>query len=189
MIRFPSASSEAILRHLISEAKRVLKPMGYLELSILDLDMRHMGDRLRRAIRKLKTRFAESDPNISFASASDSVLKEVGKKGFSAVKSCRVGIPVSRVVEGNVSPDSENEVSLADMMRDESVQGDDSISKMVAKVGRWWWSQCYEGDFGVRSVFADEEVMQECEEWGTFFNLLVCYAQKPAVGRRRTASV
>ncbi len=86
------------------------------------------------------------------------------------------------------------ERSLADMMRDETSVGDADITKMVAKVGRWWHMRCYEmgvmpdGDAS-RSIFSDEVLLKECEKWNTSFKLLVCHAQKPVVPRRRTASV
>jgi hypothetical protein len=84
-------------------------------------------------------------------------------------------------------------------MKDPSKQGDEGITKMVAKVGRWWFNRCYESDAVVTdkaknaangpSIFADEKVLEEAKRWETNFKLLVAYAQKPEVPRRRTASV
>jgi len=204
VVRFPAACSEPAYRNLVAESKRVLKPAGYLELSILDLDMMNMGNRTRRAIRGLKVKISVAEPEISLAPASDTVLRLVGKRGYHDIKSCRVGVPVASAVspqkadsrkEGSKNSRTESqEISLADLMKDESSAGDESITKMVAKVGRWWHTQCYE--MGVlphadlsRSVWSDGKVLDECERWGTSFKLLVCYAQKPVVPRRRTASV
>ncbi|KAI9742810.1 MAG: hypothetical protein M1818_003539 [Claussenomyces sp. TS43310] len=195
VVRFPIACSEAALRNLISESRRVLKASGYLELSILDLDMVNMGNRCRRAVRGLKVKIAGYDPTISLAPLSDTVLKLIGKRGFHDVKSCTVGVPVaSSVTKAITTPQQEKELSLADMMRDKSQVGDEGITKMVAKVGRWWFERCYVSrinpdDATTGSIFADKSLLEECERWGTSFKLLVCYAQKPAVPHRRTFSI
>ncbi|KAF4625548.1 hypothetical protein G7Y89_g12619 [Cudoniella acicularis] len=203
VVRFPAAMPDSAYRNLISEAKRVLKPAGYLEMAILDLDMMNMGNRARRAVRGLKVKMQVADPSISLASASDTMLRLVGKRGFSDVKTCNVGVPVASTIPSSSSTNNSSdpnakqkrqEMSLADMMKDESHVGDESITKMVAKVGRWWYTRCYEmgvmpdGDVS-RSIFTDEHVLNECEKWNSSFKLVVAYAQKPEVGRRRTASV
>lgn len=205
VFRFPSAMSESAYRNLISESKRVLKPSGYLEMAILDLDMMNMGNRARRAVRGLKVRIQVADPNISIGSASDVVLKMVGKRGFTDIKTCNVGVPVASAVPSSASskltanskePEdvAKEEMSLADMMRDESQAADEGITKMVAKVGRWWYARCYEsvvlpnGEVS-GSVLNDEALLHECEKWNANFKLAVAYAQKPVQGRRRTASV
>jgi hypothetical protein len=201
VLRFPPAGSDAVLRNLIGESKRVLKPGGYLEMSILDLDMMNMGNRARRAVRGLKVKISVAAPETSLASAADTVLRMIGKKGFQEIKSCKVGIPVATVVSARAStqgegqtPQEERDVSLADMMKDDSSVGDAGITKMVARVGRWWYLRCYEnavlpeGDTS-RSIFADAALLRECEKWSTSFKLLVCYAQKPVLPRRRTNSV
>jgi hypothetical protein len=195
VLRFPPASSLAAIRNQIAEARRVLKPSGYIERSILDLDMMNMGNRTRRAVRGLKVRISVADPEVSLASASDTVLRTIGRRGFHDIKSCTVGVPVASVVtSGSNITSPPEELSLADMMRDSSAASDLGITKMVAKVGRWWYMRCYEigilpdGDVG-NSIFSDDALLKECEKWGTSFKLLVCYAQKPVVPRRRTASV
>jgi len=197
VFRFPSALSEAAYRNIIAESKRVLKPGGYLEMAILDLDMMNMGNRARRAVRGLKTQMAGMDPSISLASASDTVLRIVGKRGFSDIKSCNVGVPVASTIPSTAGKENEgkgkDERSLADMMKDESSAGDEGIMKMVAKVGRWWYTRCYEmgvaPDGDSRSIFNDAQLLNECETWNASFKLVVAYAQKPVVGRRRTLSV
>lgn len=198
--------SEPSYRNIVSEAKRVLLPGGYLEMAILDLDMMNMGNRARRAVRALKVQTQVADPGISLGSASDLVLKCVGKRGFGDVKSCKVGVPVASTIPSNVSSSKgkteetdtkeqgKEELSLAEMMKDSSSAGDEGITKMVAKVGRWWYTRCYE--MGVipdgepsRSIFNDASLLNECEKWNSSFKLVVAYAQKPVVGRRRGASV
>lgn len=198
--------TESAYRNIISESKRVLKPSGYLEMAILDLDMMNMGSRARRAVRGLKVQMQSADSNLSLGSASDMILKTVGKRGFTDVKSCSVGVPVASTIPSSsssklagLSKESRNvtkeeEMSLADMMRDESQAADEGITKMVAKVGRWWYTRCYEsvtlpsGEVS-SSILNDEALLQECENWNANFKLVVAYAQKPVQGRRRTASV
>jgi hypothetical protein len=182
---------EASCRNLIAESKRVLKPGGYLEMAILDLDMMNMGNRARRAVRGLKVQIQVADPNISLGSASDTVLRIVGKRGFTDIKSCKVGVPVASTIPSELPSKPKEEMSLADMMRDSSSASDEGITKMVAKVGRWWYTRCYET--GVRadgdSIFNDVQLLGECEKWNASFKLAVAYAQKPVQGRRRTSSI
>ncbi|TVY41465.1 hypothetical protein LOCC1_G005142 [Lachnellula occidentalis] len=194
VFRFPSGMSEAAYRNIIAESKRVLKPGGYLEMAILDLDMMNMGNRARRAVRGLKVKIQALDPGMSLGSASDTVLRIVGKRGFGEIKSCNVGVPVASTVPSDKRNEKKDERSLADMMKDDSDAGDEGITKMVAKVGRWWYTRCYE--MGVlpdadvsKSLFNDGPLLSECETWNSSFKLVVAYAQKPALGRKRTSSV
>jgi len=80
-------------------------------------------------------------------------------------------------------------------MNDESPVADESITKMVAKVGRWWYSRCYESAAatvplsGFRGgLWADKPLLSECEELGTSLKLMVCHARAPD-GRARVASI
>lgn len=202
VIRFLTASSESLMRHVVAESKRVLKPGGFLEMSVLDLDMRDMGPKTRRAVRDLKINVSLHDPEISLASTADTMMRLVNKRGFTNIKSCNVGVPVATIVPNNSAAgtpmggesDSKEhkelrkEVSLADLMRDPDPKGDAGITKMVAKVGRWWFKQCYEKR-REKSIFDDEKVLAECEKWETSFKLCVAHAQKGEARRRRTASV
>ena len=169
----------------------MLKPGGYLELSLLDLDMLNMGNQARRAVRQLKMRIQAADPNLSLGSASDTVLRIMGQRGFTGVKSCNVGVPVASAI-GKRSSGTSEEPTLATMLRDESTASDEGITKMVARVGRWWYSRCYEGfgasDQTTLSIFDDQQMLAECETWNASFKLVVAYAQKPVQGRRRTSS-
>ncbi|KUJ21398.1 uncharacterized protein LY89DRAFT_665831 [Mollisia scopiformis] len=213
--RFPALSPLSSYRHIIAEAKRVLKPGGYLELAILDLDMLTMGPITRRAVRGLKLRLSEREEGtaVSLGSAADEVLKVVGKRGFEGVRSCVVAVPVASAVSGPVKGESEGGKgremeSLPDLLRREGEGADKDITTMVARVGRWWWGRCYESTLasqatggsqrtqgntassGGRSIFDDTKVLNECEDWGTSFKLCVGVARKPSlVSRRRGASV
>lgn len=68
---------------------------------------------------------------------------------------------------------------------------DEGITKMVARVGRWWYSACYEQPLlgNDKSVWQERGLLRECEKQGTSFRLLICCAQKPLQPRRRTKSV
>jgi len=197
VFRFPTAMSTTSYANIISESKRVLKPGGYLELAVLDLDMLNMGNRARRAVRALKVQMQVSNAATELSSASDTVLKLVGKRGFHDVKSCNVGVPVASPVSAKAAAPTE-EVSLASMLQDESTAADEGITKMVAKVGRWWYTRCYEScaqgpdslpSDVVPSLFHDNALLDECETWNSSFKLVVAYAQKPVQGRRRTNSI
>jgi hypothetical protein len=87
-------------------------------------------------------------------------------------------------------------ISLGDLLSDPSPSpaNDESIAKIVARVGRWWYTKCYEepvlpdtGD-GDPSMWNDHKVLRECQKRGTGFRMLIAYAQKPSE-KRRTASV
>jgi hypothetical protein len=210
VFRFPSAMSDPAYRNIISETKRVLKPGGYLEMAILDLDMMNMGNRTRRAVRGVKVKISNVDSGISLSNASDTVLKMVGRRGFEGIKSCMVGVPVASNIpldpaapSSSTSPPKDpktqvlkQELSLTDLLHTPTSPAvDSSITKQVAKVGRWWYSRCYEslilaGGDQSASLFNDEVLLGECEEWRSSFKLCVAVARKPSLmSRPRGASV
>ncbi|KAI5867196.1 hypothetical protein GGS23DRAFT_165828 [Durotheca rogersii] len=186
VFRFPSAAPESHYRNIISEARRVLKPGGYIELSILDSDLNNMGNRTRRAVRRLKEKVNARHPDFNLSSTADLVLRLLGRKGFVDMKSCRVGVPVaSAVTKASGVKGKKDERSLAEMMNDKTETGDENITKMVSKVGRWWYNRCYEASTGINtSIWNDKSLLTECEEWGTSLKLLVCHARIPDAGGR-----
>ena len=195
VFRFPVTSSDAAYRNAISECKRVLRPGGYLETSILDLDLMNMGDRARRAVRLLKVRMQQSDSNVSLKPASDNIQRLLGRRGFENVYRCMLGVPAAgNVTRSREASVDETSLSLSELLKDQSQEGDVGITKTVARVGRWWYTRCHEmgtlpeGDLS-RSIWNDRALLRECEKLQTSFKLLICYAQKPLTPRRRTVSV
>ncbi|KAJ5845801.1 hypothetical protein N7534_009470 [Penicillium rubens] len=94
------------------------------------------------------------------------------------------------------SPSNDANISLGDLLSDPSPSpaNDESIAKIVARVGRWWYSKCYEDPvFSTGntdpSIWNDRKVLRECQKRGTGFRMLIAYAQKPSEVPRRTASV
>jgi hypothetical protein len=82
---------------------------------------------------------------------------------------------------------------LSDLIADHSPTSDEKITKMVAKVGRYWFLRSFEAavlpDGNLKkSIWADKKVLHECKSRGSGFKLLIAYAQKPAENRRRTVS-
>lgn len=161
VFRFPVAGSEPAYRNAISECKRVLRPGGYLEISVLDLDLTNMGSRARRVVRDLKTRMQAADSTVTLKPASDTILRLLGRRGFENVNRCTLGVPVA----GNLVGSRETSIdeaagadgsggggggsgggapSLHELLRDRSEKSDQGITKMVARVGRWWYTRCYE---------------------------------------------
>lgn len=228
VLRFPTALPSSVHRFILSEAKRVLRPGGYLEFSVLDLDLVNMGNRARRAVRGLKMRMQIADENTSLRNISDEIMAGLGRKGFVECNRCVVGVPVAgklpspedaknKRTGSNASKKSNNtlsnapkgpkpEVSFSDLLNvsspSESTNND--ITDMVARVGRWWYSRCYEslvlpeagepgaansGNLLENSIWRDETLISECEKRGTSFKMLIGYAQKPEIGVRRTVSV
>ncbi|KAK2749243.1 hypothetical protein FQN57_006859 [Myotisia sp. PD_48] len=216
-IRFPSMCSEGGVDTMIAESKRVLRTGGYLELAILDLDMVNMGNRTRKAMRMLKERMYNTDPNICLKPASDNIQKLLGKRGFDNLNRCVVVVPAAGTIvqssdtsssapsiamlqkgrdQHNRPPSDDVEVSLGDLLSDPapSASNDESITKMVAKVARWWHTQCYEmavfpSMSPKDSIWADKRLLRECQRRGTGFRLLIAYVQKSSEVTRRTASV
>ncbi|PSN69889.1 hypothetical protein BS50DRAFT_298758 [Corynespora cassiicola Philippines] len=234
VLRFPPALPSSVHRSIISECKRVLRPGGHLEISVLDLDLVNMGNRARRAIRGLKVKMQVADEHVSLRNISDEIMAGLGRKGFTECNRCFVGVPVAGKLPGSENIDSPGgkkrkgstsssigkatgslsnavkhpkpEVSFSDLLnaQSSSESTDDGITEMVARVGRWWYSRCYEslvlpeagepgaansGNLLESSIWRDESLINECEKRGTSFRLLIGYAQKPEVGVRRTVSV
>ncbi len=194
-----------------------------MELALLDIDINHMGNRARRAVRGLKVKIHERDEAVFLGSVGDAVVRELGRgvaEGkWEGVKSCGVGIPVTSLKSNGSEQSSrsstgssgrgsragsrtgsrvtskgprskagegQEQMSLAEMISSSSSQAsNDSITKMVAKVGRWWYSRCYEqgvaaesGEDGERSIWQDPKVLAECETWNASFKLVVAFARK-----------
>jgi hypothetical protein len=201
IFRFPAATSEAALRSAICECRRVLRPGGFIELSVLDIDMLNMGNRTRRAVRDLRVRMAVADPEVSLKPAGDNIQRILGRRGFENLNRCMVSIPVAgKIGTGTNSRSSmdvdfaQKNVSLNEMLHDPSPAGDEGITKMISRVGRWWFTRCYEwgvlpNDDLERSIWANKAVIKECEKMETGFRLLIAYAQKPDDIVRRTVSV
>ena len=216
VLRFPQLTTEQSYQSCIFECKRVLQPGGFLEVSVLDLDLMNMGNRARKAVRGLKTRMREKDPNVCLRNLSDVVLRQIGRRGFEEVQRCVVGVPAAGRIPRSQDMSSvssghsgkpiwhredrhSQEFSFADLLEDARASqigpgknNDESITKMVAKVGRWWYSSCYEKSLlqsNESSIWNEQGLLRECEKQGTSFRLLICHAQKPTHNRRRTVSV
>ncbi|KAF2225026.1 hypothetical protein BDZ85DRAFT_87407 [Elsinoe ampelina] len=217
IFRFPVATTDKALHACIFECKRVLRPGGFLELSVLDLDMMNMGTKARRALRSLKVDMHTRNDQISLRNLGDTMLTMVGRRGFDNIQRCIVGIPVAGRIprSQDMSSDSSGRSSLqaaisahekGEKRQTKDFAGilysqqsssptkardnDEGITKMVAKVGRWWYSTCYGTVAGSEdTIWEQSGLLRECEKQGTAFRLLLCYAQKPTCPPRRTASV
>lgn len=190
VFRFPAATSEDAYLNSISECMRVLRPGGYLEMSILDIDMVNMGHLARRALEELKGRMGVFHPEVALKPLSDNLQKMVKQCGFENLNRCVVNVPVAGHVSRSRSRSrsrslDENSGALGNLRKEASGKGDSSLAGSLAMVGRWWFTRCYEmltlpyGDLQ-RSMWNDEALLEECEKRETGFKLLLCYAQKPA---------
>ncbi|KAK7416390.1 hypothetical protein QQZ08_012009 [Neonectria magnoliae] len=188
--RFPVAAPESYYRNILTEARRVLKPGGYIELSILDVDLNNMGNRGRRVVRRLKERVNEKTPDTNLASTADLIVRLLGKVGFTTIKAARVGVPAASSVTRSDSQRKAKELeekkkdqpSLAEMMSDDGPLADEGITKIVSRVGRWWYTRCYENvaeNPSGKSIWSDKALLSECEELGTSLKLMVCCARAP----------
>lgn len=195
VFRFPAANTFLAYRHAMSECERVLRPGGYLELSVLDMDMVNMGSTTSHAVRNLKMEMHEVRPDISLSPVSDEILKLLGKKGFENVSRAIVGVPVVGMDSGSpIKTASQlSNLSFGDMLVDQAKSQNLHYpsTKAMAKAARWWWSKCYENVSRVKyeSIWDDDMLLHECRARETGLKLFVCYAQKPISHPRRTVSV
>jgi hypothetical protein len=207
VFRFPPVSSETFYRFAVAECKRVLRPGGYLEVSVLDMDLLNMGNLGRRALRSLKEKLHAEDPSVSLKPVSDTLQRLLGRRGFENLNRCFVGVPAAGCIpssrEGSGSSSagpsptkesfSQQIHSFGDMLRDTSPAGEAGITRMVARVARWWHTRCYEAETlsngQAKSIWSDPALLKECERRGTSLRLMVCHAQKPECAVRRTISV
>ncbi|KAG6116167.1 hypothetical protein E4U13_002055 [Claviceps humidiphila] len=190
--RFPAVAPESYHRNILREARRVLRPGGYIELSILDFDFNDMGSRGQRSVRHLREKIQLQNPDTNFASTADFITRLLGHVGYSDIKTARIGVPVagsllhtgSQKIQIKSEPGKDDHVPglAAEMRHDESLQTDDDITKIVSHVGRWWYSRCYEDAAGLpqdKSIWNDRSLLSECEHFRTSIKLTVCSARAP----------
>ena len=186
VLRFPAATAESAYFNAISECMRVLRPGGYLETSILDLDMVNMGNKARKALRELKIRMQIAHPGVSLKPLSDNVQKMLKKSGFESLQRVPINLPVAGIVSNSRSNSIDaRSASLEELHKEPSTTGNANLAKTLPQVGRWWFTRCYEMismpyDDMERSIWNDKALLEECEKKETGFKLLLCYAQKPA---------
>lgn len=126
-------------------------------------------------------RIPRSDDLRSSSCSSNSTNGRLGRSDSSSTDSQDKDVSFSMLLQSNrnsqlVGPGRAN---------------DEGITKMVARVGRWWYSACYEQQLleTDKSIWREPGLLRECEKQGTSFRLLICCAQKPLQTRRRTVSV
>lgn len=125
----------------------------------------------------------------SFSATTPSSRFSLPTISVSTAGSQRTGTPSISPLDGNIS--------LSDLLSDPSPSpaNDESIAKIVARVGRWWYSKCYEDPVSSAhpnpssSIWDDRRLLHECRKRGTGFRMFIAYAQKPSEVPRRTLSV
>lgn len=217
ILRYPTVHYSLVYRFVLSEMKRVLRPGGYIEFSTIDLDLVNPGDRTHRAIRELKMRMQTADETLSLRNISDELLRNVSDKGFIDCSHRVVELPISGKLHIPDLPSNEDIAATENDSNANSTAGffsnilnitslpestGDNITTMVARVGRWWFSNCYEslalhkadkvgastsGNLGT-TIWDDEYMLRDCDKHGTRFKLLVGYARKPGLDIRHTRS-
>ncbi|KPI34322.1 uncharacterized protein AB675_7245 [Cyphellophora attinorum] len=207
VLRFPPAMSEATMKNVITECRRILVPGGHIEIMLLDLDFVNMGVQTRRAVRELKMRMTTKNPDVNLKPTIDHFQSVLGSRGFMGLSRCIVGVPVVGKAPGSTDSSTSSSrgsgdqfnpktgspskkkghgrnFSLSDLVTDSSERADAQIGRMVSKTARNWWQHCYEasvlpqGDAS-KSIFAEKRVLQECKARASSFKLLIAYAQRP----------
>jgi SAM-dependent methyltransferase len=221
ILRFPSAMSSSVQRLVISECKRVLEPGGHLEFTVLDINLVNMGNRAQKAVQGLKGKIQSIDKQVSLRNISDEITASLSGSGFINYKRCLIGVPVAGKLSASDAIDTPEdatspvdkapaqtakqpkpEVSFSGLLDEQPFTEpiNNGIDEIVAHVGRWWYSRCYEslvlpegGEINAipddLSIWKDESLIEECKMRGTSFRLLIGHAQKPEVGSRHAASV
>ncbi|KAF3941683.1 hypothetical protein ABW19_dt0209262 [Dactylella cylindrospora] len=192
--RFLPATSDALWPFIISQCMRVLKPGGYLELSVLDIDMVNMGPRTKRTIEEIKLNLrkhqAGNGSDWFKKTPSEKALRLLAKRGFTDITRCRVGLPTV----GNVDGSREEQASMQQILKEGNspdevdMSSAEGINRVVSKVGRWWYTKCFEnigegqGDQSKyqRSLWEDKTLLRECEKKKTNFRMLISFAKKPS---------
>jgi SAM-dependent methyltransferase len=215
VLRFPPAMSEAKLKNIVAECRRILAPGGHIEVMLLDFDFVNMGVQTRRAVRDLKMRMATKNPDVSLKPTIDNFQSLLGGRGFTGLNRCVVGVPVVGRAPGSTDSSSSSRsssgltagrlsdptratrpsrrgqnFSLSDLVADPSESADAQIGRMVSKTARSWWQHCYEAAVIPngdlsRSIFSEKKVVQECKMRASSFKLLIAFAQRPVFEARR----
>ena len=194
VIRFPAATSESAYTNAMSECMRALRPGGYIETSVLDIDMVNMGNKTKKALRELKVRMQVAHPGVFLKSISDSIQQTLKRSGFESLQRVPINLPVAGVVSNSRSNSIDaRSASLEDLRKEPTSKGNGGLAKTLPQVGRWWFTRCYElismpYDDMERSIWNDKALLEECEKKETCFKLLLCHAQKPATPVTRPGS-
>lgn len=194
--RLPTISSQ--LDHDLSESKRVVRPGGYVEITSVDIDMMSPSGSVSKMVRELKMDLQEVNGHARLGNVSDSILRLVGQHGFENIQRCMVGIPAAGHVDtqqGESTERRESEHDLASLLRNANSgnESEDDVANMVARVGRWWYSHCYEGVAeslikAKGSIWDRPGMLEQSERAGTPLRMLMCFAQKP-IPQGRAASL
>ena len=170
VLRFPPALSEAKMRNIVTECRRILVPGGHLEIMLLDLDIVNMGVQTRRAVKELKITMATSDPEVSLRPGIDNFQNILGGRGFTGLNRCVIGVPVVGRPSGSMDSSSSSHssrrssglgrrasgdlahirhsrnrnFSLSELVADHSEKADAQIGRMVSSCARSWWTHVYE---------------------------------------------
>lgn len=170
VLRFPPAMSEAKMKNIITECRRVLVPGGHLEVMLLDFDFVNMGVQTRRAMRELKMRMVSRDGEVNLKPTIDNFQSLLGSRGFAGLNRFVVGVPVAGKAAGSTDSSASSRssggsytrgpsdaprvtgqhsqrgqnFSLSDLITDPSEGADAQIGRMVSKTARNWWQHCYE---------------------------------------------
>ncbi|KAL7274894.1 hypothetical protein RUND412_002188 [Rhizina undulata] len=196
--RFLPSSSDSNLPLILSECKRVMEPGGYLEVTVLDAELINTGNRARKAVDLVKAIMQRENESRSRnpKAMSEKVLKVLERRGFENISKCFVGLPVVGKINGSMSGsiDSRDDGIERDVAPDPLPEDPESMNEVVSKVGRWWYTRCYErvitgeGEMPGRSMWNDKALLRECARKKTTFKMLVCHARKP-VGSVRMANM
>jgi hypothetical protein len=183
------AVRELKMRMTAADPEVSLKPIGDNIQKILGL---RGFENLNRCVVGVPVtgKVATSSGSRSSRSSRDSYYQKGKEKDLGATAS----IPQQRMsISSGGDRQRGGNFSLSELVADHSATSDEKITKMVGKVGRWWYTRTYEwavlpgGDLQ-KSIWHDKKVLHECRVRGSGFKLLIAYAQKPIEMRRRTMS-
>lgn len=157
---------------LMLECQRVLRPDGYLELTVLDPVLNDMGPLLRSWI-LAHTLAQPAHPRGFDIMPSRSVLAALREAGFDDISQVWMWMP--------------------------AVSAGDELSTVTSAIARFLYDELYcprpadeHQSNGPRKhyeseVWADEAIMKECRKHNTAFRWLKVYVRKPPMRKSSTA--
>jgi hypothetical protein len=162
-----------------------------------DVSLGNLSDTLVRMIGRRG--FEEVQRCVVGVPAAGRIPRSDDVRSSSCSSTSTAGIP-HKINNLNAAQRRDEDVSFANLLLknrqsqivEPGAANDEGITKMVARVGRWWYSACYEQRLLLetdKSVWRERGLLRECEKQGTSFRLLICCAQKPLQARRRTKSM
>lgn len=159
-----------MLKAILRECARVLKPSGYFEITAVDPFMNNMGPRTRKWIMENVAPFNSTKPSKMILAALGELSGHSKGALFRDVKECWVWMPTTSIGD---------ELSTVTSMVGKHLY-DESFAPVKGEYDGEYRVEVAHGVFGKREseIWKDEKVIEECQKENTAFRWLKCYARR-----------